>query len=104
MVQFAGSASAAALVQDGNELGSLQSFTIGADGVVTGVFSNGRNRPLAQLALATFTNPGGLEKAGGSSFTATVNSGQPPDRRPRRRRPRLDHVGHARDVERRPRP
>lgn len=75
MVQFAGSSSAAALLQDGNELGSLQSFTIGPDGVVTGVFSNGRNRPLAQLALATFTNPGGLIKAGDSSFSATVNSG-----------------------------
>ncbi len=77
LVQFAGNSGAAALVQDGNELGSLQSFTIGADGVVTGVFSNGRNRPLAQLALATFTNPGGLIKAGDSSFTATVNSGNP---------------------------
>lgn len=75
LVQYAGPSGAAALFQDGYELGTLQSFTIGADGVVTGVFSNGRNRPLAQLALANFTNPGGLEKAGNSAYRATVNSG-----------------------------
>ena len=77
LVQFAGPSGAAALRQDGFELGTLQSFTIGADGTVTGVFSNGRNRPLAQLALANFTNPGGLEKAGNSTYRATVNSGNP---------------------------
>ncbi len=75
LVQFAGSSGAAALVQDGYALGTLRSFTIGADGTVTGVFSNGRSRPLAQLALASFTNPGGLEKAGNSTYRATVNSG-----------------------------
>ena len=75
LVQFAGSSGAAALIQDGYGLGTLQSFTIGADGTVVGVFSNGRNRPLAQLALASFTNPGGLEKVGESSFRATINSG-----------------------------
>jgi flagellar hook protein FlgE len=65
----------AALSQDGYALGALQRFTIGQDGVVTGVFSNGRNRPLGQIALAGFTNPMGLEKAGGSLFRPTVNSG-----------------------------
>lgn len=75
LVQFAGASSVAALAQDGYALGSLQSFTIGQDGVVTGVFSNGRNRPLGQIALAGFANPLGLEKAGGSMFRPTVNSG-----------------------------
>ena len=75
LVQYAGPSSVAALSQDGYELGSLQSFTIGQDGVVTGVFSNGRNRPLGQIAIAGFTNPMGLEKAGGSLFRPTVNSG-----------------------------
>src|SRR3546814_12026662 len=59
--QFAGPSSVTAISQDGYELGSLQSFTIGQDGVVTGVFSNGRNRALGQLAIASFTNPMGLE-------------------------------------------
>jgi len=75
LVQFAGPSSMAALSQDGFSLGALQSFTIGQDGVVTGVFSNGRNRPLGQIGMAGFTNPMGLEKAGGSLFRPTANSG-----------------------------
>jgi flagellar hook protein FlgE len=75
LVQFAGETSVAAPSQDGYGLGSLQSFTIGQDGVVTGVFSNGRNRALGQIALASFTNPMGLERTGGSMFRPTVNSG-----------------------------
>ncbi|NDG95437.1 MAG: flagellar hook-basal body complex protein, partial [Actinobacteria bacterium] len=47
------------------------------EGVLVGSFSNGINRPLAQLAIANFTNPEGLEKSGGSMFSATINSGDP---------------------------
>lgn len=75
LVHYAGSSGAAALAQNGSPTGTLQSFTIGGDGVVNGVFSNGRTRPLGQIALASFNNPGGLEKAGNSAFRATVNSG-----------------------------
>jgi flagellar hook protein FlgE len=73
--QFAGENSVAALGQNGNAVGTLQSFTIGQDGVINGVFSNGRNRPIGAIALATFANPVGLEKVGGSLYRATVNSG-----------------------------
>jgi flagellar hook protein FlgE len=73
--QFAGPNSVQALSQDGSALGSLQSFSIGQDGIVTGVFSNGRNRPIGQLALAAFANPTGLDKVGGSLYRPTVNSG-----------------------------
>jgi len=75
--QWSGTSTAAALSQTGSPMGTLQSFTIGGDGIVNGVFSNGRTRPLGQIALASFTNPGGLEKAGSSTFRATVNSGNP---------------------------
>ncbi len=34
-------------------------------------------RNLAQLALASFTNPGGLLKAGNSTFAESASSGQP---------------------------
>jgi flagellar hook protein FlgE len=73
--QFSGTTSVAALSQDGSALGTLQSFSIGQDGVVTGVFSNGRTQAIGQLALASFNNPAGLEKAGGAAFRATANSG-----------------------------
>ena len=75
--QFAGQSSVAALSQDGSALGTLQSFTIGSDGIVTGVFSNGRTRPIGQVALAGFSNPSGLEKTGSSLYRASVNSGLP---------------------------
>jgi flagellar hook protein FlgE len=65
------------LSQDGSGLGSLTSFSVSADGLVSGVFSNGRTQPLGQLALAVFANPTGLEKAGNSLYRSTVNSGEP---------------------------
>jgi flagellar hook protein FlgE len=75
ITQFSGTNSIAATAQDGYGMGTLQAFTIGNDGVVTGVFSNGRNRPIGQIALASFSNPGGLEKVGGSLYRTSVNSG-----------------------------
>src|SRR5437764_3861481 len=75
--QFAGQSSVAALSQDGSALGTLQSFSIGQDGIVTGVFSNGRTRAIGQIALAAFSNASGLEKTGSSLYRASVNSGLP---------------------------
>ena len=72
---YAGETTAAATSQDGNAAGSLQAFTIGPDGVLTGVFSNGLKQALGQVALGSFTNPAGLEKAGGSLYRTSVNSG-----------------------------
>lgn len=77
LAQFSGSSSIAALSQDGTPLGFLRSFAIGDSGVVTGLFSNGTTQVLGQIALATFNNPAGLEKAGDSGYRATVNSGLP---------------------------
>jgi flagellar hook protein FlgE len=75
ITQFSGANSVSALSQDGYALGALQAFTIGADGVVTGVFSNGRNRAIGQIALGNFSNPVGLERVGDSLYRPTVNSG-----------------------------
>jgi flagellar hook protein FlgE len=73
--QFGSMSSVAVLDQDGAAAGSLQSFTVGQDGLILGSYSNGRNRAIGQLAMASFTNPEGLEKVGGSNYRATVNSG-----------------------------
>jgi flagellar hook protein FlgE len=77
LLQFAGSNSVAALSQDGASIGFLRSFSIADNGMVTGVFSNGRTQAIAQVSLASFNNPAGLEKAGGSTYRQTVNSGLP---------------------------
>ena len=72
---FARVASVAVSGQNGSAAGKLESFTLGNDGSLIGSFSNGLKQVLAKIALAKFTNPGGLEKAGGSSYVATANSG-----------------------------
>jgi flagellar hook protein FlgE len=42
-----------------------------------GTFSNGLKQVVGRVALAKFTNPAGLEKAGDSSYSSTANSGNP---------------------------
>ncbi|MFD2091926.1 flagellar hook protein FlgE [Blastococcus deserti] len=75
LTQYGGSNTLGAPTQDGYALGSLQSFQLGADGTIMGVYSNELRQPIGRLALASFNNPGGLEKAGNSSFRVGVNSG-----------------------------
>ncbi|HEV7662344.1 MAG TPA: flagellar hook protein FlgE [Chloroflexota bacterium] len=60
---------------DGASAGSLTSFTVGQAGDITGVYSNGYKQPLGQIALASFSNPSGLIKAGGNLYTNSANSG-----------------------------
>jgi flagellar hook protein FlgE len=61
--------------QDGSAAGLLVNFSIGQDGVVTGTFSNGLSQPIAQIALATFANPQGLDSVGGLMYLPSANSG-----------------------------
>jgi flagellar hook protein FlgE len=61
--------------QDGSPLGTLNSYSIGADGTITGAFSNGKTKSLGQVAIATFDNPNGLVDNGGNKFTEGPNSG-----------------------------
>ena len=75
LTQYGGANTLGDAGQDGYALGSLQSFQLGADGTIMGVYSNELRQPLGRLALASFNNPGGLEKAGNSSFRVGVNSG-----------------------------
>jgi len=72
---FAGLTTATINSQDGAAAGTLQSFTLGKDGTLVGLFSNGGQASIGRIALATFANPGGLEKAGSSEYRATFNSG-----------------------------
>ncbi|MGQ0825065.1 MAG: flagellar hook protein FlgE [Actinomycetota bacterium] len=69
--------SVAALSQNGSAVGSVIGFSVSQEGLITGVFSNGRTQALGQIALSAFANPVGLEKAGGSLYRSTVNSGEP---------------------------
>jgi len=75
MTSYSGLSTVTASSQDGSAAGTIQSFTISQDGTLTGVFSNGLKQTLAQLGIASFSNPSGLEKAGDSEYRTTANSG-----------------------------
>jgi flagellar hook protein FlgE len=75
VTQYAGDSALAVVTQDGAPTGTLQSLAIGQDGIIYGTYSNGRSRPIGQLALATFANPEGLERVAGTNFRPSANSG-----------------------------
>ncbi|NBG87571.1 flagellar hook protein FlgE [Isachenkonia alkalipeptolytica] len=61
--------------RDGYSQGALEDFSVSQTGEVIGNFDNGQRRILGQMAIASFTNPGGLEKTGGNNYRETANSG-----------------------------
>jgi len=77
LTQFRAESTAAAVNQDGNTMGALRNISIGADGVITGQFSNGVTRSLAQVVVADFINPQGLTHDSDSVYAQSANSGDP---------------------------
>jgi len=67
----------AATFQDGSPIGTLASFSIGEDGIISGAFTNGLSRTIGQIAVAKFTNPEGLVDVGNNLFRIGPNSGTP---------------------------
>jgi flagellar hook protein FlgE len=74
--QVAATDSTSSTTQNGSASGTLTGFTIGADGTVTGSFTNGNTAALGQLALASFADQQGLQSSGGTDYTQTLASGQ----------------------------
>lgn len=67
----------AATFRDGAPIGTLTSYGVGNDGVITGAFTNGLTRTLGQIPLSTFSNAEGLVDLGNSLFRVGPNSGPP---------------------------
>ncbi len=63
--------------QDGFGAGDLTSIDINEDGIVVASYSNGEQINIAQLTLAKFQNPGGLELAGSNMYLANASTGAP---------------------------
>ena len=77
LTQVGGTSSAVAQDQDGFAAGFLANSRVGQDGVINGVFTNGRILPIAQLAIANFANPAALLRQGGNYFGLSSESGTP---------------------------
>jgi len=75
ITQSASASSTKANYQDGYKLGYLDNFKIDQSGTITGVYSNGSTRTIGKIAMASFTNQGGLEKQGDTMFAESINSG-----------------------------
>lgn len=75
VTQFGGTTTVTAVTQDGTGSGTLTDVAFDNAGLVQGSFSNGRTVPIAQLAMANFSNQGGLIRVGQNFFMASASSG-----------------------------
>ncbi len=77
ITQFASASTTIAIEQDGYTLGQLATISIDDNGVITGYYTNDQSKALAQIAIATFTNQGGLKKEGNSLYSENSSTGNP---------------------------
>ena len=76
LTQYATKSTATGKQTNGNAAGTLSGYSIGNDGIITATYTNGDIRNIAQVVLANFDNPAGLEKVGDNLYAATSNSGE----------------------------
>lgn len=62
---------------NGRAMGTLQNVFVNELGVITGSYSNGDSKVIAQIAMANFNNMAGLMKQGTSTFIESPASGVP---------------------------
>lgn len=60
----------------GKPVGKMSAVGIDTSGCITASYSNGDVRIIGQIAVASFSNPAGLEKIGENLYRATMNSGE----------------------------
>lgn len=60
----------------GRTVGVMSEVSIAKDGKISASYDNGEQRVIAQIAVASFVNPSGLEKVGDNLFQSTLNSGE----------------------------
>ncbi len=76
LTQYASTSTAEPKTIDGNAAGKMIGYEIGGDGIITASYDNGDMRILAQVVVAKFDNPEGLEKVGDNLYKVTPNSGE----------------------------
>ena len=76
ITQFESESTTAFKGQDGYAMGKLTEITIGESGEISGLYSNGISKAIAQIYVAEFNNPAGLMKMGDSMFGVSNNSGE----------------------------
>ncbi|ROR30770.1 flagellar hook protein FlgE [Mobilisporobacter senegalensis] len=59
----------------GKKVGNMTGVSVDAAGKIYGTYDNGDQKLLGQIAVASFSNPAGLEAVGNNRFAETQNSG-----------------------------
>lgn len=75
MSQYAAASNILSVSQDGKGIGSVNSISIGADGRVSALLTNGQTSVIGSIALANFANPEGLLRLGKNQLGVSVASG-----------------------------
>lgn len=60
---------------NGTAFGNLTNIEVDENGYVSAIFDNGVTRRIAQVAIATFSNPNGLKGVNGNAYRVTNESG-----------------------------
>jgi flagellar hook protein FlgE len=75
VTQYASPSTMLHISQDGYTDGALSTYSIDSNGAILGIYTNGLNQPIGQIAVAAFNNPAGLLKVSDSMFISSNNSG-----------------------------
>jgi flagellar hook protein FlgE len=75
MTQYAAASNILSVSQDGKGIGSVNSISIGQDGRVSALLTNGQTSVIGSIALANFSNPEGLLRLGKNELGVSVASG-----------------------------
>jgi flagellar hook protein FlgE len=75
LTQVSAPSATSATLQDGFPSGTLSSYSIDNTGTIQGSFTNGQTVPIAQIALATFSNQQGLVRNGQNELLPSLSSG-----------------------------
>ncbi len=75
--QFGSDSAISNITQTGFSSGTLKSITVATDGTISGNYTNGTTQTIAQIVLASFSNPNALSRSGSNNYIETLDSGAP---------------------------
>ena len=75
--QYAQPFSVLSVEQDGFTSGRLDGLQIDSSGTIRANYTNGQNKPLGKIVVATFNNQNGLKQVGNATYVETAVSGSP---------------------------
>jgi len=75
LTQFGAEGEVLVSTQDGYGVGQLANMSVNSAGEIFGMYTNGQQKLLGSVGIATFTNPEGLTQVGENLFAESTNSG-----------------------------